>query len=642
VEVFNAKRTVYSLLFILLTILALTKPCAAGATPWYSARSEHFFLVGHVGALDLQTLAAKLEEFRAVFSQLLPPDYFAAPRPTVIIVFADDAEYTPFKPLHRGQPDQFVAGYFKPGHDLSYITLAADGARGDTTAVLLHEYVHSLVRNRYGRAPVWFNEGLAEYYSAYVLARGQRQVRTGAQLAGRVRQLRTRPLLPLTTLLTVERDSPVYNEHEQRGVFYAQSWAFVHYLLSDRTGARQRQLAELLRLTNDGVVVEEAVRQAFQLEPATLAQRFATYVRAGRYLEQVAALPEPPRPAPPAAISLLSEAEAQAQLGDLLLRTDRPAEARAYLQRALALDPTLVAAHISLGLLHLQDGRIAEATAQLQRATVAAPQNHLAHYYYADLLRREGAETERTVAGYVERTNLIRAEIKRVIELAPDFLDAYGLLVLTDVERNPQLNEATTVLERLLAQAPERRDFKLLLAQLNLRKEEFALARGQLQTLADDPLTDLRLRLQARTLLDGVPAKERIAAERKMSTDGGTGGGQAQGAWQPCDMPEPGPQFKHLRFAGEQVCGRLVKVECDAAGVLLFVQTGARLLKLHSAALNRVRFVTYTTEVRGKMECGARAKPEPVLVTYRPARADGPPTDGELTAVEFVPEDWLH
>ena len=73
-----------------------------------------------------------------------------------------------------------------------------------------------------------------------------------------------------------------------------------------------------------------------------------------------------------------------------------------------------------------------------------------------------------------------------------------------------------------------------------------------------------------------------------------------------------------------------------------FPNRRAYVLKLRSDALNRIRFVTYTREVRGKIECGQRSSAQPVLVTYRPASGDMPASDGELTAVEFVPEEWLH
>jgi hypothetical protein len=116
----------------------------------------------------------------------------------------------------------------------------------------------------------------------------------------------------------------------------------------------------------------------------------------------------------------------------------------------------------------------------------------------------------------------------------------------------------------------------------------------------------------------------------------------AQEETQPCDMPQPGPQFKPLRFDGRQACGQLVSVECEGAqGVMLLVETPHGILKLRSPALNRIRFVSYTADVRGRVECGLRARSNPVLVTYRLSK-DTRVADGEVVAVEFVPPDWAH
>jgi hypothetical protein len=327
-----------------------------------------------------------------------------------------------------------------------------------------------------------------------------------------------------------------------------------------------------------------------------------------------------------------------AQLGDLLLRTDRPGEAKVHLQRALSIDSNLAAAHISLGLLYLEDGNFTEAKEKLQRATVADPTNYLAHYYYARLLTLDGSDSGTNVAGYVEKTSLIRGELKKAIELAPDFLEAYGLLILTDIERNPQLDEAAAALDFIMKQAPGRHEFELLQAQLSLRKEQFDAARVQLQVLISDTLIDPMLRAEAKRVLDSVPGKEKLATERK----GETATASLQEIEQPCDMPEPGPQIKPQRFAGQHICGQLVKVECNDAGALLFVKAGERTIKLHTDALNRVRFVTYNSEVKGKIECGERRTPEAVLVTYRRRPGDELSIDGELMAVEFVPANWVH
>jgi hypothetical protein len=198
------------------------------------------------------------------------------------------------------------------------------------------------------------------------------------------------------------------------------------------------------------------------------------------------------------------------------------------------------------------------------------------------------------------------------------------------------------LLAHITAAAPRRREFKLLSAQLYLRKEEFGKAREILNTLTGDPLTDLRVRIQAQTILDSVAAKEKTALERTRQGEGMLKEAADRALIQPCDMPEPGPQRKPTRFAGQQACGRLLRVECEEVGAVFFVEAGGRTLKLRSDAVSRVRFVTYTGQARGRIECGKLAVAQLVLVTYRPALGDGPSApDGELTAVEFVPEDWL-
>jgi tetratricopeptide (TPR) repeat protein len=490
---------------------------------------------------------------------------------------------------------------------------------------------------------------LAEYYSAYELLDGTRRARYGKPLARHTQylrqHLRRNTLLPLSSLLGADRSSSFYNDQSKRHLFYAQSWALVHYLVSDQSGERGQQLTRYLELTSEGRTNDDAIRSAFHLEPAALESRLAAYVRAGRYQEQEKVLAKPPTVAraPDAhlpEVRTLTEAESAAQLGDLLFRTDRFEEAHQYLERALKLDANLASARITLALLYLREGRQADAKAQLQAAISAAPLNYLAHYYYADLLRRDCADAENTPAGFIARTALIKAEINEAIKLAPDFTDAYGLLVLTNIERSPQLDEATKMLERLLRQSPASRELRLLQVQLSIRQEKFTEARSLLQPLLDDPQISDSLHLAAQEVFNDLQAKEKISQARQAENEGETTA-PATGEWQPCDMPEPGPQFKSLRFAGRQTCGRLERVECENEGITLFVKAGERTLRLHTIALNNIRFVTYTKEISGRIECGVRRNPDAVLVTYQQPQHSDQTFDGELKAVEFVPEDWL-
>jgi FimV-like protein len=338
----------------------------------------------------------------------------------------------------------------------------------------------------------------------------------------------------------------------------------------------------------------------------------------------------------------LAEAEAQFYLGDLLLHTNRLEAAADYLQAALKLDENLAPAHAALGSLRLRQSRFAEATASLERAVALDPQNYLAHYAYADALSQNGMGSEDAVEGYYtpEALRLMRAELKKAIELAPRFVESYRLLAFVNLTMNDQLDEACALLKQAIKLAPQRRQLNLLLAQVYLRAGDFQSARQLLSTLLD-ATADAHLREQAQALLETVAKREELARRLKLEAVHTALEDQPAGAIQPCDAPQPGPQKKPLRFNGEQICGMLVRVECDEGSVLLFVEAGTRTLKLRSEALNRIRFVTYTTEVRGQMTCGLRQPAIPVLVTYR-TNTDGrrEAADGEVLAVEFIPKEW--
>ncbi len=128
-----AKRSILCVVLAVFITHAFSTLSSAAAGNWFGVRSKNFLVLGHLSEYELCSLAASLEEFRAVFSQLLPEQYFDSHAPIVVLIFADDDEYAPFKPLHQGRPDPLVAGYFKSGPDLDYIMLSAGGTRQETT-----------------------------------------------------------------------------------------------------------------------------------------------------------------------------------------------------------------------------------------------------------------------------------------------------------------------------------------------------------------------------------------------------------------------------------------------------------------------------------------------------------------------------
>src|SRR5215208_4600674 len=264
------KRFFPRLLFLaalLAPVVLVSRPAGAvrqNGTAWVSVRTANFLVEGGASESELRLMAARLEGYRAAFSRLLSGEHFDAGVPTAVVVFPDDAAYAPFKPRIGGQVARGVAGYFQPGTDINYITLTRDGDLALDPSTLLHEYTHLLVNNHFRGAPLWLKEGLAEFYSTARLSPDGRRL-----TLGEAPERRPRELLPLPALLALDQASPIYADPAQLALFYAQSWALVHYL-SEARGGRGGALARFTDLLADGSKIEDALRQAFNLSTAEL------------------------------------------------------------------------------------------------------------------------------------------------------------------------------------------------------------------------------------------------------------------------------------------------------------------------------------------------------------------------------------
>ncbi|MFL6335743.1 MAG: peptidase MA family metallohydrolase [Pyrinomonadaceae bacterium] len=625
--------------------LLLNRPAGAsrqnGGVAWVSVRTRNFLVEGGAGEAEVRGVAARLEAYRAAFTHLLSAEYFDAGVPTAVIVFPDDAAYTPFKPRFGGHVARGVAGYFQPGTDINYITLARASDLALNPSTLLHEYTHVLVNNHFSGAPLWLKEGLAEFYSTARLSTDGRRLTIGEAPGRRPSELRKRELLPLATLLALDQTSPAYADPEQRALFYAQSWALVHYL-SEARGGRSGALGRFTDLLAEGRQVEDALREAFGVGVAELEAGLAAYVGRARYKAGVEEFGRPLDFDAQASARTLSEAEVAARLGDLLLHTDQDEEADAYLTRAVGLAPKLALARVSLGALRLRQNRASEAREHLHVAVEVDPQNYLAHYLLADALNREGADNLEGVTPkeFEERTELLRAELRRALELAPRFVESYKLLASVEMERGDRYEEAATLLAGAQALAPRRADLALMRAHALMLGNRFDEARREAEPYATAG-QDERLRAQAAALVRHIEARREQAAKAAREANELPPGASAPA--QPCDLPMRGaPQQKRLRFEGAQVCGRLAEIECANPGVVFRVETddGAT-LRLRAEDMRRVRFITYTAEVKtGPVSCGPRERADHVLITYRSRGNDKQSFDGEALAVEFIPENW--
>ncbi|MBC7933422.1 MAG: DUF1570 domain-containing protein, partial [Rubrivivax sp.] len=498
-------------LFACIYLLVAANAAAAKDT-WTSVRSQNFHLVGNASEKEIRQVATRLEQFRDVFTRLIPNANFKSPVPTTVVVFKSDSSYKPFKPVVNGKPLE-VAGYFQSGEDVNYITLTTERGRENPYGTIYHEYTHLLVNNTLGKGavPPWFNEGLAEYYSAFEMSE-DRKVYLGNLIESHLHFLRQQKLIPLRQLFDVDYRSLERNKHETRSLFYAESWALVHYLILGNEGKRLPQLGKFIDLLGKNTPTEKAFNDAFQTDILSMEKELKDYIQRHTFRAQVATFKNKLEFDSGMQSAPLTEAEAEGYLGDLLAHIGRPADAAARLERALQLDPKLSMAHASLGALLTRQKRFVEAKTHLREAVASGTRSYLAHYYYAYALSREGMDEAGRANGYDDAVaREMREHLLKAIELRPDFPESYHLLAFAALIMNDNLDEGVKMIGRARALAPGNEHYAIILAQIYMRQEKFDAARKTIEPLARDA-SDPQLRSIAKSILDAVQTMQEQAA----------------------------------------------------------------------------------------------------------------------------------
>lgn len=655
--------------------LLLAAQTASAKDTWMSVRSQHFFLIGNASEKDIKRVATRLEQFRDVFTRLLKGVNFGSPVPTTVVVFKSDGSYKPYKPVVDGKINE-VAGYFQPGEDVNYITLTTEERGENPFSTIYHEFVHLLVNDNFGKAavPPWFNEGLAEYYSTFDIEE-DRKVFLGKLVDNHILLLRDQKLIPLKTLFEVDYYSLHRNKREAKGQFYAQSWALVHYLINGNNGQRLQQMGRFFDMLLKKTPTEQAFREAFQTDFAGMEKELKKYIESRTFRGQLATFERKLEFDSTMQSAPISEAEATAYLGDLLLHTHRLDDAATQLQRAITLDANLGMAHASLGMVRMRQRKFGEAKQHLQQAVAANAQNYLAHYYYAYSLSREGMNEMGLVSGYSDETARdMRSALQKAIELRPDFPESYHLMAWINLVRHEQLDEGIKLINKARALAPGNDEYLFVLAQIYMNQQDLDAARRTVEPLAQSG-ADPQMRASAQSLLNAISSAqaqmERYKTMREASAEGSGGSGGGGGGAprlrrrdaarnnEASDDAEGGETEEvseatvedAMRSALEaalrkplegetRVQGVLTKIDCSEKGLVFHIKLKERVLKLQSDSFNSLHIMAFTQEAGGEISCGARKPESPVVIAYRPAEGAKAKTDGVMTAMEFVPASF--
>lgn len=622
-------------IFLSVVVLLSQYNIVAAKDIWVSVRTKNFLLVGNASEKDIKQIGLKLEQFREVFTRFFPNINFKTPVPTTVVVFKNAGSYAPFRVREKS------SGHFQSGPDVNYIALTSD-IKGEGFSVIFHEFTHLLVNNNFKNAPVWFNEGLAEYYSQFHMSEDQKVV-LGYPIVNHVMLLRKRKLLPLRTLFAVDHKSPYYNEADKTSIFYAQSWALIHYLMIGKEG-RDQGLDKFSTLLNSRVHSEQEYQDAFGMTFDAMETELRNYVEQDKYKVRLANFAGALKLDTATEAIKLTQAEALAYQGDLLYHSNRK-EAYAYLEQALQLDPKLAMAHTSLGMAYYKDGKTTAAHASLERAVAANSQNYLAHYYYAYVLSGANNSGPSMAMFTPELAAKIRDHLQKAIALRPDFLESYNILAYISLVTSTNVDEAIVLLKRVLTESPDAYNLAFMLGQLYEHKDDFKNAREVLEQVVKSNANE-DVRRQSETVLKRVKStEEQIARYQGTKQTPTTIVVNAEDAALKNVPYDPSAQLREaLRPAasGEtRLQATLVKIECEPKGGIVFVvKTASGLLRLRTASFNNVELRTWDAAVSGEITCGDRKPEHQVVACYVPGADKKLKIDGVLKSIEFVPSDF--
>lgn len=408
-----------------LFLLASAPPRGFAKTDWISVRSKNFTLIGDAGEKDLRRVGVQLEQFRESIKLLFPRTNLDKPIPTTVYVFSSHSAFRPFKPRRNGQIVDGVAGFFVEGRENVLIALSEEQRSLNPYEVIFHEYQHYVLDNNFDDPPLWLNEGLAEFYSQFKVEEQKQKISIGAPIGRHVYTLREKSLIPLRTLFSVNHRSKEYNETGKIGIFYAQSWALVHYLMLGNEAKRAPQFVNFLANLNSGLPIEENFVKSFGVGFEEMENELRHYVSKFRFPVAVYTLTagqldfEKEMQSRP-----MTEAETEFELGKLLFHLREFEEAEKRLTKSIALDAKFAPARAWLGLILTLRGNLSDAEQHLAQAVKLDANYYIAHVFQGDFFAVQQKPDE-AVAAYQRAVALHPNSSRNYVSLAY-YLSALG------------------------------------------------------------------------------------------------------------------------------------------------------------------------------------------------------------------------
>jgi tetratricopeptide (TPR) repeat protein len=421
------RSVISAVLFSLFSLLTLSW---AKQDTWIQVTSQHFIVVTNGNEKQGRKVADQFERMRAVFHLTFPKLKVDTGSPIVVLAIKDEKDFRALEPeayLQKGSLK--LGGLFLRGADKNYVLMRLDAEGDHPYSIIYHEYTHLLLSKSADWIPLWMNEGLAEYYQNTEIR--EKEVLLGQASVENILLLRQNRLLPLPILLAVDSNSPYYHEENKGSIFYAESWALMHYLQTKDFKEKTSRVANYGELVAKNVDSVAAATQAFG-DLKQLYSELEAYVRQGSFAYLKAPV-ETGIDDSSFKLESLVAFQSDAIRADFLAYNNRTADAQTLLDQVLQGDPNNVSAHETKGFIAFREGHLDEAKKWYGQAVQLDSKSFLAHYYFAAISMNWPGHSDDAQ---------IQSSLRKSIELNPQFAPSFDRLAVFLAMRHGDLEEA--------------------------------------------------------------------------------------------------------------------------------------------------------------------------------------------------------
>jgi tetratricopeptide (TPR) repeat protein len=391
---------------------------AAGKDVWVEVRSPNFTVISNAGEKEARKVADQFEQFREVFHNSFPKLRVDLGKPLIIFAAKNKDSLKLLLPGYwevKGRVHP--AGIYVPGEERHFVALRTNYEGENPYQVIYHEYTHAILNLNFRGLPVWLGEGLAEFFGNSSIH--DNYVNVGQIAPYHLQILHDGHLIPIDALLEADTHSPYYNEENRASVFYAESWAIVHYLMMDPEARKRQLLSNFLNVWDAGGNQVEAAQKSFG-DLKEFSQGMERYSR--QQVFYIGKVNTTIRGDPKSYSSrVVPVAELAADRALFYVHTRRSAEARASAEEALKADPNLPLAHDAQGLLVYSEGDFETAEAAFTRAMELHSTSYFAYFFSAQARLRRGEHESDDLSD-------IATTLQKAIAMNPQFAPAYAAL----------------------------------------------------------------------------------------------------------------------------------------------------------------------------------------------------------------------